>query len=201
MQSGKAISLDCKCRGELALRHQECAVQWARVKGDLVCELCKQPVRNLPALPPPPPPADALEVTSLEELYVMEGHPHVVDLTPNHTDLVFDMFRVVSGRGLLLGGGWALRAARPAAGCCRLPTRALSGPSPPQTWVAMIVSVLFFEMDLGAALWTGLLAGLAYSFMVRLMYRQHFVAMQRMAAEQHLARQHGMHAIPVITVV
>lgn len=168
LQSGKAISLDCKCRGELALRHKECAVQWARVKGDLVCELCKQPVRNLPALPPPPPPGDALEVTSLEDLYGHEGHPHMVELTPNHTDLVFDMFRV--------------------------------------TWVAMIVSVLFFEMDLGAALWTGLLAGLAYSFMVRLMYRQHFAAMQRMAAEQHLARQHQMHgmpahAIPVITVV
>lgn len=36
----------------------------------------------------------------------------------------------------------------------------------------MIVSILFFEMNLGAALWTGLLAGFAYSIMVRLMYRQ-----------------------------
>ena len=27
------------------------------------------------------------------------------------------------------------------------------------TWVAMIIAVLFFEMNLGAALWTGLLAG------------------------------------------
>ena len=35
----------------------------------------------------------------------------------------------------------------------------------------MIVSILFFDMNLGAALWTGLLAGFAYSVMVRLMYR------------------------------
>ena len=56
------------------------------------------------------------------------------------------------------------------------------------TWVSIIVSVLFFEMNLGSALWTGLLAGLAYSLMVRVMYRQHFAAMRRLA-EQHMAAQ------------
>jgi hypothetical protein len=57
------------------------------------------------------------------------------------------------------------------------------------TWVAMIVSILFFEMSLGAALWTGLLAGFAYSIMVRLMYRQHFYAMRRLAEQQAAARR------------
>ncbi|KAI3437987.1 hypothetical protein D9Q98_000430 [Chlorella vulgaris] len=57
------------------------------------------------------------------------------------------------------------------------------------TWVACIVSVLFFEMSLGAALWTGLLAGCAYSIMVRLMYRQHFHAMRRLAEQQAAARR------------
>jgi hypothetical protein len=57
------------------------------------------------------------------------------------------------------------------------------------TWVACIVSVLFFEMSLGAALWTGLLAGCAYSIMVRLMYRQHFYAMRRLAEQQAAARR------------
>lgn len=56
------------------------------------------------------------------------------------------------------------------------------------TWVAMIVSILFFEMNLGAALWTGLIAGFAYSVMVRLMYRQHFAAMQRLAEAQAAQR-------------
>ncbi len=56
-------------------------------------------------------------------------------------------------------------------------------------WVAMIVSILFFEMSLGAALWTGMLAGLAYSIMVRLMYRQHFYAMRRLAEQQAAARR------------
>jgi hypothetical protein len=57
------------------------------------------------------------------------------------------------------------------------------------TWVAMIVSILFFEMSLGAALWTGLLAGCAYSIMVRLMYRQHFYAMRRLAEHQSRERR------------
>lgn len=30
-------------------------------------------------------------------------------------------------------------------------------------WVAMIVCILFFEMDLSRALWTGVVVGLAYS--------------------------------------
>lgn len=45
MQSGEAISLDCQCRGELALRHKACAIKWSRVKGDAVCDICKSPVR------------------------------------------------------------------------------------------------------------------------------------------------------------
>ncbi|KDD72229.1 hypothetical protein H632_c3665p1, partial [Helicosporidium sp. ATCC 50920] len=57
------------------------------------------------------------------------------------------------------------------------------------TWVAMIVSILFFNMALTSALWTGLLAGLVYSFMVRLMYKQHFAAIARLAEQQAVARQ------------
>lgn len=41
----------------------------------------------------------------------------------------------------------------------------------------------------GAALWTGLLAGCAYSIMVRLMYRQHFYAMRRLAEQQSRDRR------------
>ena len=62
------MSLDCHCRGELALRHKECAIKWARVKGDTTCELCKHPVGNLPALPPRPP-LPAAEPGAADEAY------------------------------------------------------------------------------------------------------------------------------------
>lgn len=55
------MALACQCRGDLALRHRECAIKWAQVKGSNVCELCKAPVTNLPALPPRPPAAQDLE--------------------------------------------------------------------------------------------------------------------------------------------
>jgi hypothetical protein len=39
------------------------------------------------------------------------------------------------------------------------------------TWVAMIVSILFFNMDIANALWTGIIFGLGYTIFVRAMYR------------------------------
>lgn len=51
-ESGDAITLECQCRGETALRHRSCAEKWVRVKGDLICDICRSPILNLP--PPPP---------------------------------------------------------------------------------------------------------------------------------------------------
>lgn len=45
LESGEAIALDCECRGEVAMRHYACAVKWIKVKGDLVCDVCKAEVR------------------------------------------------------------------------------------------------------------------------------------------------------------
>jgi len=53
LESGEAIALDCECRGEVAMRHYACAVKWIKVKGDLVCDVCKAEVKNLPAPTPP----------------------------------------------------------------------------------------------------------------------------------------------------
>lgn len=162
-RNGEAMTLDCQCRGDLALRHRECALKWARVKGDRVCELCKHEVRNLPAIPPrSPAPAPEDLLPGMDDGY---APPHMLDLAPSHADLVFDCVRV--------------------------------------TWVAMIVSILFFDMNLASALWTGLVAGLAYSCMVRLMYRQHFAAMQRLAEAQAAgqATPRGPVHIPIVTVV
>jgi hypothetical protein len=163
--AGRAIALGCDCRGDLALRHRECAVRWAQVKdggrgGVPTCELCQRPARNLPALPPRPPLPPHVEVAIAEELYAGDAS-QLADFAPSTADLVFDCVRV--------------------------------------TWVAMIVSILFFEASLGSALWTGLVAGLAYSAMVRLMYRQHFQALRAYAAAQAEARaggaQVGVHVV------
>lgn len=49
-------------------------------------------------------------------------------------------------------------------------------------WVAMIVCILFFEMNLSNALWTGVIIGLSYTVFIRLMWRS-----QLALAQAHLA--------------
>ncbi len=169
--SGKAMSLDCGCRGDLALRHRDCAVKWSQVKDDgrgglPMCELCKMPVRNLPELPARPEAAEESapgEVT-IEEVYFNDPS-QFQQFAPSRADIIFDCVRV--------------------------------------TWIAMIVSILFFDASIGAALWTGLVAGAAYILMLRLLYKQHFEAMRAYAEQQ--ARQQvdpipSTH-IPVVHVV
>ncbi|KAG1678480.1 hypothetical protein FOA52_014511 [Chlamydomonas sp. UWO 241] len=86
-EEGRAVVLDCCCRGDVAMRHYSCAIEWNNAKGNVLCDICKHLIHNLPPIDP--------ELLAARERARRAREPNF-SIGAEHTlaDCFFDVIRV-----------------------------------------------------------------------------------------------------------
>lgn len=180
--SGAAIRLECSCRGDLALRHRECATKWSEVKGDRTCDVCRSVVENLPE----PPPREPTAANDGENAFHLDGVP------PHLLPFVFGSVGGGSGGGnsaavpptMFVDGRvvspfFAAVVAERGSGA-GVAAQLLHPPPPPPlssadaafdflrvAWVGAVICLLWLDLSLSESLVAGTMSAVIYTAVVR----------------------------------
>ncbi|GAB4817707.1 hypothetical protein N2152v2_004753 [Parachlorella kessleri] len=85
------LEAPCSCSGTMKHAHHSCLQRWCNEKGDLTCEICKQPFRGDFEEPPPPPPRSQ-HVTVWGQEYLIVADPETGTIRAHRLQASAELF-------------------------------------------------------------------------------------------------------------